>query len=87
MVLTRSSRWWAVALRGIAAIRFGLITFLAPGVSLLAHVWRRAGAKHRQALRGGLPVTGSVSGCSALTGGVAPRSPDSQCSRHGAPRI
>jgi len=34
--LTRS--WWAIALRGAAAIVFGIITFFAPGISLAALV-------------------------------------------------
>jgi uncharacterized membrane protein HdeD (DUF308 family) len=31
---TLSRNWWAVLLRGIAGILFGIITFLAPGISL-----------------------------------------------------
>lgn len=34
--LTRN--WWAIVLRGIAGILFGLITFFAPGISLAALV-------------------------------------------------
>jgi uncharacterized membrane protein HdeD (DUF308 family) len=34
--LTRN--WWAVVLRGVAGILFGLVTFFAPGVSLVALV-------------------------------------------------
>ena len=34
--LTRN--WWAIVLRGIAGILFGIITFLAPGISLAALV-------------------------------------------------
>jgi uncharacterized membrane protein HdeD (DUF308 family) len=33
-----ANRWWAVLIRGIAAIIFGIITFAAPKVSLLAMV-------------------------------------------------
>ena len=31
-----ANRWWAVMLRGFAAILFGILTFVAPGTSLLA---------------------------------------------------
>jgi uncharacterized membrane protein HdeD (DUF308 family) len=31
-----ANRWWAVVLRGIAAIIFGILTFASPGTSLLA---------------------------------------------------
>ena len=43
--LTRN--WWAVALRGLAGILFGIITFVSPGISLAALV---------------LLVTGSLAG-------------------------
>jgi uncharacterized membrane protein HdeD (DUF308 family) len=33
-----SDAWWAVLLRGIAAIAFGVITFFWPGVTLAALV-------------------------------------------------
>jgi len=33
-----ASRWWLVALRGVAAILFGLLTWIAPGAGLLALV-------------------------------------------------
>ena len=33
-----SRNWWAVSLRGLAGILFGIITFFAPGISLAALV-------------------------------------------------
>ena len=35
---TLSRNWWAVALRGVCGILFGILTFLAPGISLAALV-------------------------------------------------
>jgi uncharacterized membrane protein HdeD (DUF308 family) len=31
-----ANRWWAVVIRGVAAILFGILTFASPGTSLLA---------------------------------------------------
>jgi len=36
-VLARN--WWALALRGVAAIAFGILTFIIPGISLLTLVF------------------------------------------------
>ena len=33
-----SHNWWAVVLRGVLGVLFGIITFLAPGISLAALV-------------------------------------------------
>ncbi len=33
-----ASHWWAVVLRGVAGILFGLLTKVAPGISLAALV-------------------------------------------------
>lgn len=38
MEMTLSRRWWVVALRGVAAIAFGILTFVSPQSSLFALV-------------------------------------------------
>ncbi len=38
MVIDFASRWWTLAARGIAAILFGILTFISPGLSLFALV-------------------------------------------------
>lgn len=39
MAMTLANRWWTLALRGIAALAFGVLTFISPGSSLLALVF------------------------------------------------
>ena len=38
MLIILADRWWTFVVRGIAAILFGLLTFLWPGISLTALV-------------------------------------------------
>lgn len=38
MAMTLANRWWSLALRGVAAIFFGILTFISPSRSLFALV-------------------------------------------------
>jgi len=38
MAMTIANRWWSLALRGVAAILFGILTFISPASSLFALV-------------------------------------------------
>src|SRR5436853_7516089 len=55
-----AGNWWALALRGVAAIIFGLLSFVLPGVTLAALILLFGGYA---LVEGVLNVTAAVQGC------------------------
>ena len=54
---TLAERWWMIVVRGVAAILFGILTFVRPGMSLL--LWKPATFRSRNSLNFSVPRSGA----------------------------